>query len=87
MMIVLLAICASFSASLFAQSNPANKNFQSTLLPTRQNAAHTVKKKTGGRILDVKKLSSQSGAQVWRVKFLKDGRIQFMDIATQASTD
>ena len=84
---VLLALLASYSLNLLAQSSPTNKNFQSTLLPTRQNAAHKVKKQTGGRILDVKKQSSVSGGPVWRVKFLKDGRIQFMDVAPQASTE
>lgn len=72
----------SDSSLLFAQSKAKAK-----LMPTKEKAVHHVKQETGGRILDVKQRSLKSGDYVWRVKFLKEGRIQFMDVAPQTFTD
>ena len=84
---VTVLICAILSgaASLsVAQSKSKNK---SKALPTKQKAVHHVKRETGGRILDVKQRLLKSGANVWRVKFLKEGRIQFMDVPPQTSSE
>ncbi len=95
--LTLLALISSgFSYGIFAQSkaNIKNININKAKLkseelnsyPAKQKAVHHVKRETGGRVLDVKQRSSDSG-KVWRVKFLKDGKIQYMDVAPQTSTD
>ena len=80
--LILIALFFSAASVLFAQSKP-----KSNALPTKEKAVHHVKQETGGRILDVKQRSLKSGGNVWRVKFLKEGRIQFMDVAPQTFTE
>ena len=75
---VLFTILFGATSALFAQSKSKNNH-----LHTKEKAVHHVKQETGGRILDVKQRTQKSGRNVWRVKFLKDGRIQFMDVAPQ----
>ena len=80
--LMLFAISFSATSVLFAQSKSKNNP-----MPTKEKAVHHVKQETGGRILDVKQRSLKSGRNVWRVKFLKEGRIQFMDVAPQTFTE
>ena len=80
--LILITIFFSVTSVLFAQSKVKNNP-----LPTKEKAVHHVKQETGGRILDVKQRSLKSGDNVWRVKFLKEGRIQFMDVAPQTFTE
>ena len=80
--LILITITFSAASVLFAQSKSKSKQ-----MPTKEKAVHHVKQETGGRILDVKHTSTKSGGTVWRVKFLKDGRIQFMDVAPQTFTE
>ncbi len=80
--LILSAIVYSASPTLHAQSKSKLKS-----MPTKEKAVHHVKQETGGRILDVKQRSLESGANVWRVKFLKEGRIQFMDVAPHTFTE
>ena len=74
--VILFAIFFSVSSVLLAQSKSKSKS-----LPTKEKAVDHVKEKTGGRVLDVKQRSLESGANVWRVKILKEGHIQFIDVA------
>ena len=75
-----------FSYGCLAQSKPQKKFQNSNSYPAKQKAVHHVKNETGGRVLDVKQRSSGNG-NVWRVKFLKDGKIQYMDVAPQSFSD
>lgn len=78
--LVLTAVSYGVTPALFAQSKTKNNP-----LPPKEKAVYHVKQETGGRILDVKQLT-KSGSAVWRVKFLKDGRIRYMDVAPQTFT-
>lgn len=80
----LIIFTISFGAAsvLLAQSKSKSKT-----MPTKEKAVNHVKQETGGRILDVKQRPSKSGGYIWRVKFLKEGRIRFMDVAPHTFTE
>ncbi len=76
-------ILGGFSYGCLAQSKPQNQSNKLNSYPAKQKAVHHVKNETGGRVLDVK----QHKGKFWRVKFLKDGKIQYMDVAPQSFSD
>ena len=82
-----VAACAFFMGAASVSFAESSSKKKANSLPTKQKAVHKVKRETGGRILDVKQRLLKSGANVWRVKFLKDGRIQFMDVPPQTSSE
>ncbi len=83
---VVAMLAGGFSYSCLAQSKSKNKSYNSNSYPAKQKAVRHVKNQTGGRVLDVKQQSSGNN-NVWRVKFLKDGKIQYMDVAPQSAND
>ena len=82
-LILLAFLVSGFSYGALAQNKSKQKSEEENSYPSKQKAVHHVKRKTGGRVLDIK----QRAGKIWRVKFLKDGKIQYMDVAPQLATD